>query len=234
MSIKDKILAITRQMYPSGRAFKMPEDSEFEKMHNGLAASEERAYQDATAILYSILPDNNNFTVDDATDWEHRLGLITNPLVPLADRKLAILRKMNHPGTVPARENFRFLEKQLQDAGFAVFVYENRFPDGMGGYITMTAEDVSGTSPVSVQHGDIQHGDAQHGGGNFELVVNYIDPALDAVFNIGTNLRSTFFIGGDPLGTFADVDAQRRDEFRQIILKTKPVQTVAILFINYV
>ncbi len=234
MTIEEKILKLSKQLLPSGRAFKVPIGGDFEKLLKGLAASEARAWDDALSTLDSALPDNDNFTEDDATSWERRLGLITNELVPLADRKLAIIRKMNHPGTIPARSNYRFLEKSLQDAGFDVYVYENRFDDGMGGYITRTPEDVTGSIGPIVQHGDIQHGDAQHGTTLWDLCVNYIDESVDAVFNIGTDLRSTFFIGGPYVGDFANVDENRKEEFRQLILRTKPVQNVAYLFINYV
>lgn len=234
MTVADKILKLTRQLYPRGRAFKMGENSILYRLHRALAISEAQAYGDAKSILNSILPDNDEFTADDATDWERRLGLISNPLVSLADRKLAILRKMNHPGTIKARQNWRYLQLQLQSAGFNVYVYENRFPDGMGGYITQTPQEVSGDTFASVQHGQVQHGNTQHGRGRYNFVANYIDERVDRRFNIGTNLRSTFFIGGPYVGEYATVDKNRKEEFRQLILRIKPVQAVGILFITYI
>lgn len=234
MTTKGKIIELTRSLYPTGRAFKMPKDGVLDKLHDGLAESESEAYDDAVSILNSILPDNAEFTEDDATDWERRLGLITNDAVSLANRKLAIIRKMNHPGTIPARQHYLYLQGQLQAAGFDVYVYENRFPLYPDGYETRTPQEVSGGSGSGIQLGDFQLGDFQLGTQFFELVVNHIDPDFDNNFNIGLNLRSTFFIGGNPIGTYADVDLERKDEFRQLILKIKPVQTVAYLFINYV
>ena len=234
MAVKDKILALTKQLYPTGRAWRMFPGSVLEKLHSGLAVSEAKAYEDAVSLLDSALPDNANFTVDDATDWERRLGLITNDLVSLDDRKLAIIRKMNHPGTIPARQHYLYIQGQLQAAGFNVYVYENIFPGYPSGFITKTPEEVSGGPGLVIQHGDIQHGDAQHGEGLFEKVVNSIDSDLDLTFNIGPDLRDTFFIGGSPLGTYANVDINRKDEFRQLILKLKPAHLVAFLFVNYV
>lgn len=234
MATKEKILELTSKLYPTGRAFKLPVDGPLSKLHSALAESESDAFDDAVSILNSALPDNDQFTTDDATDWERRLGLITNDAVSLANRKLAIIRKMNHPGTIPARQHYLYLQGQLQAAGFDVYVFENRFPDGFGGYVTQTPQAVTGGAGSEIQHGDIQHGDSQHGTQIFDLVVNSIDADIDKFFNIGGNLRSTFFIGGNPLGTFANVDADREVEFRQLILKIKPVQTVAYLFINYV
>lgn len=235
MIIVDEILGLIKMFHPSGRAFKIPIGSNMEKLHRGLSQSGARAWNDGVSILDSIIPDNSNFTADDATQWERRLGLITNTAVPLADRKLAIIRKMNHPGTIPARSTAAFLEKQLRDAGFDVYVYENRFPDGMGGYETQNPLDLTGgVGAISPQYGDFQYGDQQYGSYYGNLVVNSIDENTDSTFDIGQNLKATFFIGGNPLGTFADVDAERKLEFRQIILKSKQTQMVAYLFINYV
>lgn len=213
----------------------MPTGSFLEKLHIGLNQSEARAYADAVSILDSALPDNANFTSDDATAWEVRLGLITNLAVPLADRKLAIIRKMNHPGTIKARQHYLYIQGQLQAAGFAVYVYENIFSDGMGGFITKDPLIVSGgIGGAKFQLADRQLGDRQLGPRFINIIANHIDEALDTIFDVGANLRSTFFIGGGYLGTFANVDADRKDEFRQLILKLKPVQEVGFLFINYV
>lgn len=232
---KERLISLTRQLYPTGRAFKMPKFGYLEKLHSALAESESQAYSDAVSILSSILPDNDNFTADDATDWERRLGLITNTSVSLADRKLAIIRKINHPGTIPARQNYLYLQGQLQLAGFDLYVYENRFPDGFGGYETENPLTVTGgVGGLAYQHGDFQHGDFQHGSGFGNVVANSIDEEEDLKFNVGDNLKSTFFIGGGPIGTFANVDVNRKKELRQLILKIKPVQTVAYLFVNYI
>jgi hypothetical protein len=245
-------------LYPRSRGFKLFAGSWFERLHKCLAVSEAKAFSDATAILWSILPDNDKFTASDATDWERRLGLITNPSVSLADRKLAILRKMNHPGTIKARQHYLYIQGQLQNAGFNVFVYENLFPDGYGGYYALRPEDV--LSGNFGQHGDFQHGSTQHGDaytvfsslfkspqhgnmqhGDFQhnqfvytnKIVNYIEESFDAYFNPGLTMRSTFFVGGNPLGSFATVPLARKNEFRQLLLKLKPVQSCGFLFINY-
>lgn len=206
----------------------------FARLMSALAASENRAYQDAVGLLDAILPDNSNFTADDATDWERRLGMITGTGVSLADRKLAIQRKMAHPGDIPARQHHDYLEGQLQAAGFDVYVYENVFPSG-GGFVPISPFTALGGGGVSdVQHGDVQHGDAQHGGSYSNIIANYIDEDQDSLFYIPSNLKGTFFIGGDPFGTLADVDIERKAEFRQLILRLKPVHMVGYLFINYV
>lgn len=236
MATIDKIRALTIQLLPTGRAFWKKIGGVFDTLIEGLIASEQRAYDDAVSILDNILPDNSNFTTDDATAWEIRLGLITSSLVPLADRKDAIKRKINHPGTVPARQNYRYLQGQLQAAGFDVYVYENRFPDGGGGYYTKSPTLFS-LLPYPrrwVMHSNvIQHGQVQHGYTFGNKVVNHIEESLDAPFGTGNNLRSTFFVGGATPGSWAIVDVNRKDEFRQLILKIKPVQEVGFLLVNF-
>lgn len=229
MTIKEKIVSLTKQLYPTGRAFKMPVGGEYSRFHEALAVSEAKAYDDLRSILDSILPDNDNFTSDDATDWERRLGLISNPAVSLSDRKKAIARKMNYPGVVKARQHYLWLERQLQLAGFDVYVYENipaQAPIDVGGDLAML---------TVVRHGQIRHGQlVPHGATYNNIVANHIDESRDLYFNVGDSFRCSFFIGGPTLGSYADVDNNRRAEFRQLILRIKPVQQIGFLFINYI
>ncbi len=152
----------------------------------------------------------------------------------MADRKLAIRRKIQHPGDIKARQHYLYVQGQLQAAGFDVYVHENRFEDYIDGLITKTPSELAGYAGVNeFQHNDGQHGDYQHGGGWGDLVANSIDISGDINFSVGNNLRSTFFIGGVNPGDYAMVPAIQRRQFRQLILKLKPVQTVAYLFIVY-
>lgn len=232
----DKIFKLTKQFFPTGRAFKIAEGSEKEKLIKALIISEEAAVNDALSIKNSILPDNAGFTADDATDWERRLGLASSPLVPLNSRKAAILQKLRAPGANPAKGNYRYLEEQLQLAGFNVFVFENRFPDYPNGWITQTPLAVSGAPGIlkKNQYGQFQYGQRQYGARYNNLCVNFIDEARDNNFNIGGNFKMSFFVGGNPVGTFANVPAVRKEEFRQLIIRIKPVQAVGFLFINYI
>lgn len=235
MSTLSKIKTLTQQLYPKGRAFWMPVGGFFDKLHDGLAISEARLIDDALSTLDSAIPDNDNFNEGDALQWERRLGLITNELVSLANRKLAIKQKMAHPGTILGRQHYLFLERELQAAGFDVYVYENRFASYPDGYETQGPLVVSGgIGGISLQHGQVQHGQRRHGVSFGQIIANSIDNEIDLNFNIGSNLRATFFIGGNPIGTFANVDAERESEFRQLILRVKPVHMVGYLLINYV
>ncbi len=275
------MIKLTKRLYPSGRAFRIVSGSTKEKLHSALAESENQAYTDALGVLDSILPDNPNFTTEDATDWERRLGLITNQFVPLSDRMLAIKRKMNHPGTIPARQHYKYIEGQLQAAGFNVIVTENRFPlpemlNGQMGLGEMGAMEMGGevsnpdkygvidpndATNVADQMGVIEMGGGQMGGfysGNpFEIIANNIDPEKDADFftdnviaemgdgsqmgeismaqsvDYYDKLRFTFFISGDAFPSDAIISFDRKAEFRQLVLKLKPANTVAFVFAEY-
>lgn len=213
----------------------MPFDGFLEGLEKADSISESQAYLDAVSTLDSILPDNANFTSDDATLWETRLGLITNLMTPLSDRMLAIKNKLNQPGPNPAKQAASYLQEQLNNAGFNVFVFENRFSDGMGGFITQTPEQVSGLTNLTTasQFNQRQFGEVQFGGNYNNTLINFIDETQDLPFNFDGNYRNTFFICGSPVGSVANVLHTRHDEFRQLILRTKPVQTIAFLFINY-
>lgn len=234
--IKAKIIKATRLLYPRGRAFKMPYGGTLDRLHKALSISESQAYLDSISILDSTIADNANFTASDATDWEIRLGIAPSTgIVTLANRILAINRKYNHPGTIKARQHWRYVEAQLQAAGFNVYVYENIFSDGMGGFITKSPEQVLGTAAGAAFHSPtVYHGTIFHGGTYKNKVVDHVEEALDAPFLIGSNYRSTFYISSNVIDVFANVSAARKNEFRQLILQLKPSQTVAYLFVNYI
>jgi hypothetical protein len=217
--IDDILLNDTKQLYPDSRAFKMPPGSDFELFHKALNKSEGRAVLDALSILNDIIPDNGDFGEDDATAWERRLGIISGgSVVPLDDRKAAILQKMAYPGTDAPRCAASYLQDQLQAAGFKVNVYENRFWDGAA-WVTKTPHEVLGTTR------------ADHG---ITLIANYIEESKDATFAIIPNYNSTFFIAGGDITDFVDVLATRKNEFRQLILQLKPQQECGFLFVNYI
>lgn len=205
----------------------MPSGGFLEKLHTGLSVSEAQVYEDAKSILNAILPDNDNFTIDDATDWERRLGMITNQSTSLYNRKLAIIRKLQYPGKNPAKGHYLNLERELQLAGFDVYVHEN-IP-------AITPFAFSGINTTqTIQHGQIQHAQQnQHGLTYTNKIANHIDESKDLYFNLGGSYKSSFFIA-DAYGGLANVPLSRKAEFRQLILRIKQVQSIGFLYINYI
>jgi len=246
------LIQLTEQLYPTGRGFNIHIGSFIRKMHLALNRSESRLNDNTLDILNGILPDNDSFTVEDATVWEQRLGLITNDAVSLANRKLAIIRKLNYPGTIIARQSGGFIESQLRLAGFDVYVHEN--PDLIT--IENLLYSVSNVAVFGTNNfgsfnfgsiyteypnlfGYLNFGSFNFGSANFDeryfkgKVANHIEEILDSTFNHQDNWIKTFFIGGENLGEFATVPIERKDEFRQLILRLKPTETVAYLLINF-
>lgn len=236
MAIVDRIRQLTKQLYPTGRVFRMPIGGTFYKLHNALNKSEAKAYASSLSLLDSAIPDNANFSLEDANLWERRLGLITNQLVTLPLRILAIRNKMSKTRNIKARQHYSYMQGRLQAAGFNVYVYENIFPDGMGGYITKTPSEFSNEAfpNFGFQHGQKQHKQLNHGSSASYKIANSIYADEDNSFSIGSNYRCTFFIGAAIPGNWANVDKNRELEFRQLVLNLKGVHKIGFLLIHYV
>ena len=228
-SLQDIVINLTKSLYPTGRAWQMSQLSTFERFHIAINRSYLRLINDANALINSTIPDNEDFSKEDAELWEYRLGLITNPLVDLEKRKLSILRKLAFPSNIKSRQHPLYIQKQLRDAGFDVYIHENTVP-------YTRPEDIVAIPLSNLQHGGgTQHGPStQHGTANFQVIANSIRP--NEIYSIGgdENLYSTFYISGENIGDQAVVPQQREREFRELVLKIKPAQTVAFLIVNFI
>ena len=226
LDIANKLLTLTKQLFPTGRAFNIRKSGVAESFNKGLIESENDAFKFAESILDSIIPDNDNFTETDALLWENRLAIPINISASLSDRKELILRKMAHPGNILARQHYLYIEGQLQYAGFDVYVHEYQ-----GTPIPSNA-----FFSDAVQYGSILYGQFQYGQTPVNVVANYTDENKDKFFAPGSsdNLKSCFFIGGQTYPDKADIDEDRKTEFRELILRLKPAQTAAYLLINYI
>ncbi len=209
----DNILKLTKQLLPTGRVWRLPYMGIFYKLLYALGKSEQKAVQFAYSTLYRILPDNDNFTADDATEWERRLAISGGVgYVPLSIRKNIILRKYQFPGGFLNRQNYKYIEAQLQLAGFNVTVTENDQPLPIGGE---TVHSLNTLHSLSTLHGKAQ------------LFSNLIANSINhgETFNIDT-YKGVFYIDGAiPVNSIA--------AFRQLVLTLKPVNTVAILRLIY-
>jgi hypothetical protein len=178
-----------------------------------LCKSEQRAYQFALSTLDRILPDNDNFTAEDATEWERRLNISGGTgYVPLETRKATILRKMQFPGGFLNRQNYRYLKAQLILAGYDVTVTENYFPIGTA---TAVVHSLGSVHSLNTKHGNAILFD--------DIIANSIEKG--EVFNIDS-YQGIFYIDGE-------VPANSITAFRQLVLTLKPVNTVAILRLTY-
>ncbi len=250
MVVVESIKKLVRQLFPTGRAYGMKNDGG--KLIDATAEGQTQLHNDILSTLDSILPDNANFTASDATDWEVRLGMIVSPDLDLEIRKQAIIRKMNHPGSIPARQSADYLESQIHAAGFddGVYVHENINNWTIEQILSVTADNQMGNYRMGMtQMGNVytfhlglnkfqmrnaQMGTHQMRGTYWEdCIINHIDEIKDKYFHIIDDSR-TFVIGGSDFGDFGLIDEARKEEFRQLVLKIKPVKSVAIVLITYI
>jgi hypothetical protein len=246
MAYQDTLVKVARLLQPKGRAFKIPFGGNLEKLYKAIMTDSPGGfgaiYKDALQIANDQLPDNADFDINDAHDWYRRLGIYDSGSVSLSDMKAAISQKMSFPLTPLNKQNYLFIQGELIKAGFDVYVHENRFDDGMGGFITKTPTTL--LAALTIYYGVANMGLIEFGQTNFNGMtggvtkcVNYLEEDKDNYFNVGNNYRSTFYIGGDfssDMNLFTNVDINRKTEFRQLILKLKAQQLCGFLLINYV
>lgn len=223
-----ELFDLVNQLYPTGRAFVMPEDGIFKKLHQSINVSFLNVINMYRQLFDSSIPDNDNFSDVDATFLEFKYGLITNQQTSLELRKQALNRKIGRANNQRPRQSSNYIQQQMNEAGFNVTVHENTPPYQNIGSILLG-------SLASSEHGlDFQHGGmAQHGGTTFEVVANSINQEFISS-PTANQLWATFFIGGETLGETADIPESRRREFRELVLKLKPAHLVVYLLINYV
>lgn len=224
----DVINDLTVQLYPTGRAWYMPENGIFQKFHEAINISFIKFILDGELLINQSIPDNEFFDSFSAFLWEYRLGLPTNENIELELRKKAISRKMAYPNNIRARQHILFIQNQLQLAGFNVWVHANEFP-------YKTPIEAFNLSLNELQHGDdVQHGDSiQHGGDNFDVIANSTSQ-IENYSPGDDNIWATFFISGEVITDSAEVPLNRLTEFKELVLKLKPAHLAAYTLINYV
>lgn len=213
------------------------EASPSKRLVNAYLKSYERLYENAFSILNQILADNDNFDATDAANWERIFGL-SNIGLTLDERKTNILRKQSYPNGVAERGHYLFIQDQLQAAGFDVYVTENRFTDGAGGWNVTDPDTLPGPYKILANYADetvddeflnetfntFEFGQAEFGEMEFGIGPQLTDEQ---------KLRYTFFITDATFPNNASVPLARKNEFRSLLLKLKPAHTIGYLFINY-
>lgn len=230
----DLLLGMVSDLYPTGRVWNLNEKSDFYKLHTAINKSFDDFIEFCQAMTDSSLPDNENFDIEDAAYLEYNLGLPTNEITPLSERKSKLLTKLAYPNNIRPRQHYLYIEKVLNDYGFNVKVYENMFYDINNEVYYLAPQDVVNSLPDLTQHGGpTQYGGAtQHGIGSYDTIANSM---FDEQYNIGgsQNLWATFYIGGANFGEYANIPESRKTEFRELVLKLKPAHLVAYTLIIF-
>lgn len=235
MARNEQIQKILKQLQPRGRAFEVKKGTNVDRLFSVFASSIGDSVDSVESILDEILPDNPNWTSEICAKWEKRLGMvIQTDDVPVADRIEAIKRKYTHPSNILARQSVDYLQDEIRLAGFSnVYVHENIPRSYPQNFVGSNVTGIAVTSATTEHAVDIVHGNVTFGSLWENVVANHIDESRDAWFDVGSNTSDIFYIGGANIGDFINIDSNRKSEFRQLILKLKPITDVAILFVNY-
>lgn len=226
MPNENDILKLKKQLLPTGRAFVVPQDGNFEKLLLGLAGQEAAIYNVALDLLNSVIPDNDNFTVEDAAYWEKALSVSSSESDSLTNRKAAIYRKMQFPGGAKGRQHKNYLEGQLRAANFNVTIYE--YGD-IKNYFAGVKHSLKTLHKYFTRHGGWMI--PTYTG----IIANYLDESLETEIPATLdNLKNVFWIAGSTFDEFVSIPPYRIEEFRHIILTIKPLHTVAFLRISNV
>lgn len=224
-------------LLPTGRAWRLyrtgNNKNNMYKLFESIGVVKSTFYESCIGILNMLIPDNNNFTNEDATKWESIMLLETN-ISDLDTRRAIIHQRMSLKGNSRYKLSAKYIEKQLQNAGFDVYIHENRILNTTTGRYERS--DWSGyITSVLYEHGMVQHGEIEHGQSkNIGILANYIDAQKDESFLVGNNWGSIFIVGGQTLGTRATIDVTKELAFRKLLLQIKPLNTVGILLIDFI
>lgn len=241
---QSELIELTKQLYPTGKIWVLPEESIIQMFHHALNLSMVRLTEDVYSVVNSVLPDNKYFSKQDCSLWEYKLGLNTNDSLSVQERMTAIKDKMSYSYNSKYRQGKSFIEYRLQRAGFDVGVYENIVLDEEGKVVYDSSgfperihpKDVLISSGSGTRHGpNTRHGaSTKHGASNYDIVANSM---FEENYSIGgdENLWATFYIcSKDGINQRAQIDKTRESEFRELVLKLKPAHTVAFLMINFI
>ena len=215
---------LSEQLYPKARVWRLFQGSVYRSLHAALSLSEQEYYNNILSLQDSALPDNDNFTVEDAERWESALALGDNSDLTLVVRKEIILRKINFPGNIKPRQSALFLQRELQAAGFDVYIYENK----LAGVPVTIMGAICGLITVG------QTNVGQQPAETYDIIANEIEFEPDFVIAGNPALKFTFFIGGLSFLSRADVDSARKKQLIELILKIKPAQSIGLSLINWI
>ena len=211
-------------------------------------------------LLAQKYPDNPVFDEDDTENWERVFGLSPADSMTLEERRQVIIAKQQYPNGVIDRGHWKFIQDQLQANGFDVYIHENRTVATT--FITQCGlSQCSETTQCGSQNDPTEVFEAVEPDSSYtEICANFLEPELDAtVFDSGggtycgfaqcgedtqcsdpfsedrnQQLSYTFFVSAETYPNKANIPLDRKDEFRELLLKLKPMHTAAFLFINYI
>jgi hypothetical protein len=212
-----KFMRITRQLLPTGRAWWLAANSYISNIFEALSVSDSRIENDIINIKYSILADSNFMSLEAVERWESIFAIKSSTVIE--DRILAINQRQSYPGNVLARQSMPYIQSQLQLAGFNVYLSK--------GFDVSTAE----------YYDDCYYDDVIYDSTSdvFEIIANDVVVNRDAHFCLSSlDDYAIYTISASDIISNAQIQVERKNEFRELILRLKPAQVVCVLKVTYV
>lgn len=219
-----------------------------------------RFVQAVSRLLDQKHPGSKYYLFEDTENWERVYGIIPPIGATEEERTQVVLQRLSYPNGYKAKGTAGFIQLQLRNAGFDVYVHENRFPLSYIEAQCGTSQCGIATCGGSVLSGEGNFENRLPESGYTEIVTNYLDPNedikyLDNISGLGCGdfnsqcgvaecqtatyvtekaYHNYLFISDETYPNLADVDSNRRSELRQMILKYKPAHAVVFNYINYI
>ena len=241
------------KLFPTGRAWLQKPFKIMTAIKGGIADELEDARAAALLLKDSIFP---SFMDEQfISDWESRFRLPVQSALTIEERRERLVAQWLS-GTGQTAEH---IQNKLQESGFDVYVTDGvsdaEFDSLLGEYVLgdfvlegsvvigerVVANPCAQFSSVGTILGDFVLGD------NFVLdknrpriIVNHIDNTLEneEFCPLDTeDYKYVFYIQGGPgpaLGEIATIPAARYKEFREIVLKYKPMNSWVLVFLEMV
>lgn len=227
--------AVLDALLPPGSLWSVEDDSDLDKLLDGMAANSESV----RAWLHSLARLRSPMLTDSLVDLEREFGIIPDDLIAELTRRqrlLSVKTAVNSDGSAV------FMQNKLQAAGFNVQVHINSPPIDptilLGvGTVAVCGNDTSQFGREGVVFG----GDSQ-----VDMLVNglvYVDQVpIGYAIPPEEYWSLIFFVGGDAVRNEAGelvsvetvaVDIRRRQELDSLIIRYKPLITWCGPLIDY-
>ena len=214
------ILKLTKQLFPTGRAFRIPSGGTFEKLLEGIALSEQRLVDTTLGLLNRIMADNIYFSLEDCADWEKRFAMGDNSAMYFDDRKSLIYRKYRYPGNVITRSSLLYIQHELQNAGFNVYL-KDKVTSSQN--FSFSQHEIDGEMGLDTEHNAY--------GVYSDILANY--PTQIELFPLD---GLTQFVRVEGLRAWQQAEVPKESEIslKRLLLILKPVEVIFLLNVRYV
>lgn len=245
---------LIERLLPTGRAWIQKSFKIMTAIFGGISDELDKLKAEMELVRDSIFPDLMD--ADFIPDWEERFKLPFSSQLTEQERRERLTIQWQS-GTGQTREH---IENKLRESSFDVYVTDGvsiaEFDSILGDDVLadfalegdivagdqVIADPCSQFSTVGSILGDFVLGDGFPLDKNRpRIIVNHIDDALEnedfCPLSDEDQNKYVFYIQGAPgpaLGEIATIQAERYDEFREIVLKYKPANTWALAFIQMV